>query len=140
MSPLAPPRLGAGAALADGRSGTILVARPEPGAAAFVERACRRLAARGIVPEAVIVNRTHVWPPSGCPGPTPEPVDVGRGYIDCDAHRPPPTCRDPEPPVAPAREWQNRLGAGLFRIPPVLDIIKLRQHYSQNNSHYRHGN
>lgn len=65
------------AALAGDGAGTILVARPEPGAATFAEGACGQLAARGIVPDAVIVNRVHEWPPSGCRGPTPEPVDAG---------------------------------------------------------------
>jgi anion-transporting ArsA/GET3 family ATPase len=65
------------AALAGDGAGTLLVARPEPGAATFAKAACGQLAARGIVPEAVMVNRVHEWPPAGCRGPTPEPVDAG---------------------------------------------------------------
>lgn len=64
-------------ALTDGSAGTILVARPEPGAAAFAESARHALADRGIVADAIIVNRTHAWPPAGCRSPAGPPADAG---------------------------------------------------------------
>ncbi len=58
-------------------AGTLLVSRPEPGAATFTAGACQLLGERGIVPEAVIVNRAHLWPPAGCPKTVSEPIDAG---------------------------------------------------------------
>jgi anion-transporting ArsA/GET3 family ATPase len=52
--------------LSGARTATVLVGRPEPGAAERLREAVGQLERRGLRPSVVLVNRVHAWPPPGC--------------------------------------------------------------------------
>lgn len=53
---------------------TLLVARPESELSVTAEGFIKALARRRIKPCAILVNRTHIWPPVDCPAHIGEPV------------------------------------------------------------------
>lgn len=64
-------------ALLSGKStATVLVGRPQPGAATRLRDAADELARRGLLPSMILVNRVHAWPPPGCALPEGAEVDV----------------------------------------------------------------
>jgi anion-transporting ArsA/GET3 family ATPase len=64
-------------ALLSGKStATVLVGRPQPGAATRLRDAADELARRGLLPSVILVNRVHAWPPPGCALPQGAEVDV----------------------------------------------------------------
>ena len=52
--------------LSGSQTTTVLVGRPQPGAATRMKETTAELARRGLLPSIVIVNRVHAWPPPGC--------------------------------------------------------------------------
>ncbi len=64
------------ALLSSRQTTTVLVGRPQPGAALRLKEAAGELSRRGLLPAVVLVNRVHAWPPPGCGVPSDAEVDV----------------------------------------------------------------